>query len=68
MAVPPDTPVTTPVEELTATIDVLFEDHVPPAVPPVVNVLLAPAQIDVLPVIVPATGMTPIKVSLTPGV
>ena len=54
VAVPADTPVTTPAE-LTVAMEVLDDDHEPPVVASV-NVKLLPAQTDDEPVIVPAVN------------
>jgi hypothetical protein len=56
MVVPAATPVTTPVEEPIVAADVLLLTHVPPAA--FVKVVVAPAQIEVVPVIAAGTALT----------
>ncbi len=55
MAVPADTPVTTP-EEFTVATAVLLLDQVPPELPLVVKVVVPPAHIFCVPLKVPALG------------
>jgi hypothetical protein len=56
VAVPAATPVTTPVELFTVATDVLFDDHVPPLLPSVVNVVVPAAQMACVPANVPAVA------------
>jgi hypothetical protein len=56
VAVPAPTPVTTPVELFTVAIDVLLDDHVPPLLPSVVNVVVAEVQMACVPDKVPAVA------------
>ncbi len=56
VAVPAETPVTTPVLLLTVAIPVLFEVQAPPAVPLDENVVVPATQMFCVPLTVPAFG------------
>ena len=56
VAVPTETPVTSPVVAFTVATPVLFDDQLPPALPLVVNVVTPLMQIFWLPLKVPAFG------------
>ena len=61
MAVPAETPVTEPVEETVAILE-LEETQVPPAVPLLANVLDAPAHMVVVPDMLPPVGVACIDI------